>query len=68
VRAFVLELEDLGLLTREATVAHQKAGALDVSVRRIIVAVHTLEGWGWPGGLRHLFCDNQAGYVSSVIH
>ena len=64
----MLVLKDLGLLTREAAVVHRKAGALYVSVLRITVASHAVEGWGWPGGRRHLFCDNQAVYISSVIH
>jgi len=67
VRAFVLVLEDVGLLTLEAAVVHRKAGALDVGVWRVTVAAHAVQGWGWPGGRRHLFCDNQAGYICDTL-
>jgi len=63
----VLVLEDVGLLTREAAVVHRKAGALDVGARCITVAAHAVQGWGWPDTSRHVFCDNQAGYICDTL-
>ena len=67
MRAFVLVLEDVGLLTREAAVVHRMAGALDVGARRITVAAHAVQVWGWPDTSRHLFCDNQAGCICDTL-
>ena len=63
----MLVLEDVGLLTREAAVVHCKAGALDVGVRRITVAAHTVQGWAWPDVSCNLFCDNQSGYICDTL-